>query len=128
MYALACPDHAKLPAGAPYAGDPAFQAGITYVDVDRTDLAFYREHPNALRVVNKVVDAPSLGETLARADAFNKTLAEKARRFDEETPRLFLEPRSGQLVDSRQSGVPRPTVDVRSGPRPTSRAKPFGSW
>jgi hypothetical protein len=95
----------SLPAVAPYANDPAFKAGVVYLDVDKTDLEFYRAHPNALRVVDKVVDAPSLGETLARANAFRKSLADKANFFDDETPQVFLEPATGQLVDDVTGGV-----------------------
>ena len=100
-----------LPNVAPYANDPAFKAGIAYLDTDLTDLDFYRAHPNALRVIDKVVDAPSLGETLARANAFRKTLADKATYFDQETPATFLEPATGQVVDSVRGGVQSPTGD-----------------
>jgi hypothetical protein len=106
-----CPSYAKLPAVAPYANDPRFKEGMTYIEVDKTDFAFYREHPNALRVVNKVVDAPSLGETLAQANAYRKTLADKAAVFDEEMPRLFVEPATGQVVHGRIKGVQEPTGD-----------------
>jgi len=100
-----------LPEVAPYAGDPAFQAGILYIDVDRTDWEFYQTHPNALRVVDKVVDPPSLGETLVRANAYRKSLAAKAAIFDAETPAKFLEPATGQLVDSVIGGAQYPTGD-----------------
>ena len=100
-----------LPSVAPYANDPGFKAGVAYLDTDLTDFDFYRAHPNALRVVDKVVDAPSLGETLARANAFRKTLADKATFFDQETPTTFLEPATGQVVDDVRSGVQVPTGD-----------------
>ena len=100
-----------LPDVKPYANDPAFKAGVAYLDVDKTDQDFYRAHPTALRVVDKVVDAPSLGETLARANAFRKTLAEKAAFFDTETPAVFLEPATGQLVDDVAGGVQNATGD-----------------
>lgn len=104
-------DYKTRPDVAPYVPLAEFQAGIAYVDIDRTDLDFYRAHPNALRVVNKVVDAPSLGETLARANAFRKTLAEKAAFFDAETPATFLEPATGQVSDSVVSGKQQPSGD-----------------
>ena len=100
-----------LPAVQPYANDPAFQAGVYYLDVDQTDYAFYQVHPNALRVVDKIVDAPSLGETLARANAYRQTLLGKAAFFDAETPQTFLEPATGQLVDSVVGGVQQASGD-----------------
>ncbi len=100
-----------LPDVAPYKNDPAFQAGVAYLDVDTTDFDFYRAHPTALRVVNKVVDAPSLGETLARANAYRKTLADKAAFFDQETPAVFLEAATGQLVDDVAGGTQNASGD-----------------
>ena len=100
-----------LPEVQPYSGDPAFKAAVGYLDRDQTDFAFYRARPDALRVVDKVVDAPSLGETLARANAYRKTLAAKAALFDAETPSLFLEPVTGQLADNVSAGVQRASGD-----------------
>jgi hypothetical protein len=111
LFAVLYASFRTLPAVAPYASDPAFQAGVLYLDTDRTDRDFYQAHPDALRVVDKVVDAPSLGETLARANAYRKTLAAKAADFDAETPAKFLEPATGQLVDSVVGGTQNPTGD-----------------
>jgi hypothetical protein len=100
-----------LPTVAPYANDPDFVAGVYYVITDKTDFEFYRAHPKALRVVNKLVDAPSLGETLARAEAYGHSLAEKAAQFDADTPATFVEAKAGQTVDSVVGGVQNATGD-----------------
>lgn len=101
----------SLPNVAPYASDPAFAAGICDVIVDKTDFDFYRAHPHALRVVDKIIDAPSLGETLARADAFGQTLSAKAAMFDARVPAAFVDT-AGMLVDSIDaSGAKIPTGD-----------------
>lgn len=96
-----------LPAVAPYAARPEFQAAVHGHVVDKTDYAFYRANPNALRVINKSIDAISLGETLARANAYRKTLAEKAAGFDDEVERDFLDPTTGMLLEGALPGQPR---------------------
>lgn len=99
-----------LPAVAPYANDPDFKAGVGYAIVDKTDYDFYQAHPKALRVVNKVVDAPSLGETLARATAFGTKLVDKAAYFDNEVPAKLIDS-TGSINDNLTAGVLSPTGD-----------------
>jgi hypothetical protein len=99
-----------LPAVKPYANEPDFKAGVGYAIVDKTDFDFYQAHPKALRVVNKVVDAPSLGETLARATAFGQKLADKAAYFDTETPAKLIDS-TGSINDNLSNGVLSPTGD-----------------
>ena len=53
-----------LPKVAPYTANPAFKAAQHGFFIDKTDFDFYRAHPEALRVVDKVVDPISLLETL----------------------------------------------------------------
>ena len=77
-----------LPQVAPHASHPDFQAAVHGFHRDTTDFAFYRENPDALRVVNKIVDPISLQETLSRANAFRSTLGEKAAAFDAEMEAL----------------------------------------
>jgi hypothetical protein len=99
-----------LPAVTPYVNEPEFKAGVGYAIVDKTDFDFYRAHPKALRVVNKVVDAPSLGETVARATAFGQTLADKAAYFDVETATKLVDS-TGSLGDNLSNGVLSPSGD-----------------
>lgn len=96
-----------LPEVQPYVDRPEFQAAVHGHFVDTTDLTFYREHPNALRVINKHVDAISLQETLSRANAFRKTLREKAQGFDQEIESEFLDPATGMLLDGAPAGEPK---------------------
>lgn len=96
-----------LPAVAPYTSRPEFQAAVHGHVVDKTDFDFYRAHPDALRVIGKSIDAISLGETLSRANAYRKTLAEKAAGFDDEIERDFLDPTTGMLLDGAPPGQPR---------------------
>lgn len=101
-----------LPRVAPYVSRPDFQAAVHGIVTDRTDFAFYRASPDVLRVIDKSVDAVSLGETLARANAFRFTLAEKATRFDADMQRVFIDPMVGMVVDGGPPGAPKnPTGD-----------------
>ena len=100
-----------LPDVAPYASNPAFQAAIHGFYLDRTDADFYRAHPTALRVVDKVVDDISLQETLLRANAFKWTLAGKAAYFDADTKATYIDPIAGTLVDSKIGNTLIPTGD-----------------
>ncbi len=99
-----------LPAVMPYTNDPDFKAGVGYVLVDKTDFDFYQAHPKALRVVNKVVDAPALGETLARATAFGQKLVDKAAYYDSEVPSKLIDS-TGSINDDLTNGVLNPTGD-----------------
>lgn len=94
-----------LPAVMPYVNDPQFQEGVLDLQIDKTDYDFYQAHPKALRVVGKVIDAPSLGETLVRGNAYGQTLAGKAAYYGVETPATFLDPATGQLDDSIANGT-----------------------
>ncbi len=96
-----------LPDVAPYVGRPEFQAAVHGHVLDRTDFAFYRENPKALRVVNKGIDAISLQETKSRADAFRATLAAKAQGFAAEIESEFLDPATGMLLDGAPIGFPK---------------------
>lgn len=96
-----------LPAVAPYASRPELQAAIHGHVVDKTDFDFYRAHPNALRVIDKKIDAISLGEALSRANAYRKTLADKAAGFDAEVVSDFLDPTTGMILDAAPPGQPR---------------------
>jgi len=94
----------QLPVVQPYVGRPEFQAAVHGHIVDKTDFAFYRANKNALRVVNKSIDAISLGETLNRANAYRMTLAEKAAGFDAEIETEFTQPQTGMLLDAAPPG------------------------
>lgn len=96
-----------LPVVKPYLARPEFQAAVHGFIVDKTDFAFYRANKNALRVINKSVDAISLAETRVRANAYRSTLAEKARGFDDEIENEFIEPQTGMLLDAAAPGVPK---------------------
>lgn len=97
----------ELPAVKPYVNRAEFKAAIHGHIVDKTDYEFYRANPNALRVINKSVDAISLGEALSRANAYRKSLAEKAAGFDAEVETEFLDASTGMLLDGAPPGTPR---------------------
>ena len=96
-----------LPDVKPYVGRPEFEAAIHGHIVDTTDFAFHRVNPDAIRVVNKVVDAISTQEAQLRADAYRKTLAEKAAGFDAEIETEFVHPTTGMLLDAAPAGQPK---------------------
>lgn len=73
-----------LPKVAPYTKNAAFKGAQHGFEIDKTDLDFYRAHPDALRVIDKVVDPISLLETLARANAYRWPMHQKAALFDTE--------------------------------------------
>ncbi|MCB1155198.1 hypothetical protein KDL45_16185, partial [bacterium] len=75
-----------------YRDRPEFQAGIHFFPHFRTDFAWYRAHPDALRVPNKTVDGISLTETMLRARSFGPTLAEKAALFDADVQEYDISP------------------------------------
>ncbi len=89
----------------PYVSRPEFRAAVHRHIVDPTDLEFYRANKNALRVVDKPIDAISIAETRARADAYRWTLAEKAERFDADIETRFLDPAIGMLPDGGAPGT-----------------------
>jgi hypothetical protein len=91
----------SLPAVAPYASRPEFNAAVFGHIYDRTDADFYRANPKALRVVNKPVDDISLQETRSRADAYAPTLEAKAKAFDKEMETDFMDPGVWFSPDSR---------------------------
>ena len=91
LFALLSGYH-ELPFFDDYRDREEFQAAIHYYHHYHTDFAWYREHPDAVRVVNKWLDDISLAETMLRSRAFGPTLAEKAAWFDEEMPQYFLNP------------------------------------
>lgn len=94
-----------MPLVQPYVARPEFKAAVHGFIVDKTDFDFYRANKNALRVLDKSIDAISLGETLVRANAYRSTLAEKARGFDDETQNEFIDPQTGMLLDAAPAGV-----------------------
>jgi hypothetical protein len=97
-----------LPLVKPYVARPEFKAAVHGFIVDKTDFAFYRANKNALRVINKSVDAISLAETRVRANAYRATLADKARGFDDETEKEFIDPQTGMLLDAAPAGMTKP--------------------
>jgi hypothetical protein len=103
----------KLPAVQPYVVRPDFQAAVHQIVLDRTDFAFYRHNPGALRVMGKPIDAITLLETRLRADAFRWPLIEKARGFDRELQDDFLDPLAPIVPDGRAaSGAIHPSGDA----------------
>jgi hypothetical protein len=71
----------RLPEVRRFAGTPAFERAVPLLAVERTDFEFYRDHPDRVRVVNKVVDAISLAETEVRANAFRSSFSAKEAHF-----------------------------------------------
>ncbi|MFO0670129.1 MAG: hypothetical protein U0235_10950 [Polyangiaceae bacterium] len=95
----------------PYVNRPEFKAAIHGHVVDPTDLEFYRQNPNALRVIGKVIDAVSLGETRARADAYRYTLGKKAELYDKDIETRFIDPDVGMIPDGGLPGADYKTVN-----------------
>ncbi|MBK6691602.1 MAG: hypothetical protein IPG50_05280 [Myxococcales bacterium] len=89
----------------PYVGRADFQAAQHGHFVDPSDLDFYRQNPNALRVVDKVIDEVSLGETRARADSFRHTLARKAELYDKDIEERFVDPDLGMIPEGGTPGA-----------------------
>lgn len=79
------------PLMAPYTERPDFQAAIFKNIVDTTDADFYRQKPNALRIVDRPVDPISLLEAERRRSAYAPTLEAKANAFDADMEAVFLE-------------------------------------
>jgi len=88
-----------LPTVQPYVNRPEFQNPVHTLVIDLTDFNFYQQRPTALRVVNKVIDAISLQETLARADAYKWSLAGKAAFYDENVAKVSIDPATGMLFE-----------------------------
>jgi hypothetical protein len=95
-----------LPVISPFAARPEFKAAIHGNVIDKTDFDFYRAHPNAIRVAQKVVDDVSIGETLPRADAYRKTLAEKAAIFEADLENRFTDDQVGTVPHGQIVGGP----------------------
>ncbi|MBI5367087.1 MAG: hypothetical protein HZA54_08620 [Planctomycetes bacterium] len=85
LFALYSSFH-HLPAVAPHAAKPEFNAAIHSHVIDHTDFAFLRAHPDTIRVVGAVIDPINLLEARVRSDAFRHTLAAKAALVDAEAP------------------------------------------
>lgn len=85
-------DYHQLPFFDDYRDRPEFQAVIHYLPHYRTDFQWYRDHPGAIRPVNKWVDGISMAETMLRARGYAPKLSDKAARFDADMPTTFLNP------------------------------------
>jgi len=92
-------DYHTLDVIKPYVSRPEFKAAIHGNIKDTTDFDFYRAHPNALRVAEKVIDDISLAETLMRANAYRLTLADKATKFQTDLETRFIDPAVGMVVE-----------------------------
>lgn len=106
FFALYSSYHA-LPEIAPYTKRADFQSAMHGYVIDKTDYEFYRANPNALRVVNKIVDPISLQEATSRANAYRKTLVDKAKGFDAEIESEFIDAKTGMLLDAALPGQPK---------------------
>jgi len=89
-----------LPDVSRYVGRAAFQAARFGEIFDRTDLQYYRSNPGTVRIHNKVLDPIAIAETIPRANAFGRTLAEKAALADREMEEVFTDRRSKCIVRS----------------------------
>ena len=79
-----------LPEIAPYAHRDEFQKKIHFWVHDPTDYDYYQNHPQRLRVIQKVVDPISLTETLLRNDAYRWKLYEKESYFAEDVQNIQI--------------------------------------
>ncbi len=99
-----------LPDVAPWVPNPEFQRAVHYVEREHTDFQYYRDNPDRLRVVNKVVDAISQAETEIRANAFRATFHDKADYYQDQLSTRFL-PSFGMVENRTPSGDPQPDGD-----------------
>lgn len=90
---------------APYLNHPTFQTWVHRFVYDRTDFALHRARPDLLRLVDTLVDDLNLHEAELKANAFGKTLAQKAAEADLEVPREFLEATAGCLIGRSDTGA-----------------------
>tara|TARA_R110002072_G_scaffold30128_1_gene94499 strand:- start:3415 stop:5283 length:1869 start_codon:yes stop_codon:yes gene_type:complete len=90
---------------APYTSHPDFQSWVHRFVYDRTDFALHRARPDLLRLIDTLVDDLNLHEAEIKANAFGKTLAQKAAEADLEVPQTFLEPNAGCLISRSASGA-----------------------
>ncbi len=89
-----------LPEIQPYVDLPEFKNPVHRVIIDQTDFEFYQQHPNALRVVGKVLDPISLQETLARAEAYKWTLGDKAAFYDQHVAGKSIDAATGMVFEA----------------------------
>ncbi len=101
----------ELPAVQPWTTNADFQRAVHYMVHQQTDLGYYRENPDRLRVVNKIVDAVSLAETEIRANAFRATFREKADYYQAITSDRFLAS-FGMIENRTANGDPQPDGDA----------------
>lgn len=92
----------QMPWVQPYLSRPEFNAGIHYATYDRTDFGLLRQRPRLLRVVGRLLDDLVLEESLTKANAFGKTLKQKADESDRELPLRFEDAASvsGRLLSN----------------------------
>jgi hypothetical protein len=91
-------DYHELDVIKPYKNRKEFQDAIHGNWIDKTDFDFYQKNPNALRVAQKVIDEISLAETLVRANAYRRTLAEKAVLFQKDMDTRFVDKDVGMVA------------------------------
>lgn len=101
----------ELPAVQPWTTHPEFQRAVHTMVHEQTDLGYYRDNPDRLRVVNKVVDPISLAETEIRANAFRASFAAKAEYYQDITSNRFLAP-FGIVENKAPNGDPEPDGDA----------------
>ncbi len=99
-----------LPEVALYVDNAAFKKAVHYHVVERTDFEYYRNHPDRLRIVNKIVDDISIAETEIRANAFRALFHEKARYYQEQLTTRFLGSH-GRVENRTAEGTPDPDHD-----------------
>ena len=97
---------------APYTNHPDFKSWTHRFVYDRTDFDLHRRRPALLRLIDTLVDDLNLHEAELKANAFGKTLAQKAAEADLEVTREFLEPQAGCLVGRTAAGA---TLDENDG-------------
>lgn len=101
----------ELPAVQPWTTNAAFQRAVHTMVHEQTDLAYYRDNPDRLRVVNKIVDPISLAETEIRANAFRASFHAKAAYYQDITSNRFLAP-FGIVENKTPGGDPEPDGDA----------------
>lgn len=90
---------------APYTNHPDFQSWVHRFVYDTTDFDLHRRRPDLLRLIDTLVDDLNLHEAEIKANAFGKTLVQKATEADLEVQQTFLEPQAGCLVGRTATGA-----------------------
>ena len=95
----------------PYVDRDEFKRAMHFYIYDPTDLKYYRENKDKVRVIQKIIDNISLKESKQRRDAYSMTLKEKQEIYEDELQRYFLNERGMYSDYLISSGEYKPSGD-----------------